>query len=86
MLYVDYDFTSKLGIYCESTQEPAFIHFNYKGMNKKRELPITLESDHVPNNARETLADSEGQFKITSNASNNNYQIHCDYAKLQLTK
>lgn len=63
-IIVNYDFTGKTGIYCTSNDHESLMDFVYKGHRKSAHLPIKLQSDHVPDEAGEALADVNGQFSI----------------------
>jgi hypothetical protein len=81
-IYVDYDFTDKKGISCMSPMHPeTWIDFSYKGRDKSARLPVTLQSQHVPNASSEELADASGTLAITmsSHPLIKSHQIHCEY-------
>ena len=86
---VNYDFTEKRGIHCTASYSKLSIDFIYKGHQKSAFLPVTLQSDHVPEMAEEELADVNGQFVIsTTKIPPANQQLHvcCDYVNNQIHK
>lgn len=82
-LIINYDFTQKKNVHCEAKNGKAMMVFYYKGHQKTADLPITLESDHIPlpDNTNEALADVSGQFIISTHPSQNKKEvaIHCQY-------
>jgi hypothetical protein len=79
---VDYDFSQQTGIACSADSQPLQIHFVYKGRAKIADLPVILESAHVPNQDHEELADINGQFTISSDHElykRQNYVVICHY-------
>jgi len=80
-LFVDYDFSSKNGVYCASNVTKFTLDFTYKGRNKSAFLPVSLR-DHAPDKNNEELADTSGQFSIlmhSDQADDKNYDISCTY-------
>lgn len=79
---VNYDYSTHSGIHCTSDYTKFFVNFTYKGHAKTAQLPVTLESDHVPVKSNEELANVSGQFTIVIDTTVNNHRPHelsCDY-------
>ncbi|MBA3661776.1 MAG: hypothetical protein H0W64_08620 [Gammaproteobacteria bacterium] len=85
IVHVDYNFSEKTGIYCQANRGPIQIKFDYKGRDKSAFLPVRLQSDHIPDEKYEELADYEGQFRLETKGRNNtSYEIKCSYIKSEL--
>jgi hypothetical protein len=85
-LVVNYDYTEKRGIRCASNYNKFWIDFVYKGHQKSARLPLILQSDHVPENDDEELADTSGQFIISTNKNqtrDKRVNVRCDYVVSQ---
>lgn len=77
---VNYDFSEKKSIICTTNNKHVRIDFTYKGRKKFANLPIILQSDHVPSKKNEALADLSGRFVLSLSASQNkSYLVTCDY-------
>lgn len=74
---VNYDITEKNGIKCWSDSDKTIVNFTYKGRPKTSNLPVILQSAHVPEKNHEDLADVEGQFSLLN--SDQSYKVNCDY-------
>lgn len=83
-LQVTYDFTQKKGIRCIANH-PIKATFEYRGRQKVTTLlPLILQSDHIPANKYEHLADVEGRLLLSvekPSAMNKTLEIACDFQR-----
>ncbi len=82
-LQVTYDFTQKKGIRCIANHPGIKGIFEYRGRQKVTTLqPIILQSDHIPANKYEHLADVEGRLLLSvekPSAMNKTLEIACNF-------
>lgn len=81
-LIVDYDFSEKIGVRCKSNVKSTRLSFLYKGHEKVTELPSTLQSAHIPDEAYEVLADPDGEFTIyfaKETKNRTHFEVSCEY-------
>lgn len=76
---VNYDLIHTPNIFCSTNAPSSIITVSYKGNTQALTLPITLESDHVPDHKHEAVIDNSGQFAIVLQnvAKNKVYQLQC---------
>lgn len=82
ILHIHYDLSEKKAISCTSSLKQAHAHFYYKGFQKSAQLPITLQTSHLPRHAHEHLTDLKGDIAIAfeDNALNpQGYRVSCQY-------
>jgi hypothetical protein len=61
-LQLSYDFSTKAGIHCSSSDKHVRVNFTHKGKQKSALLPLTLQDHEVPHNQYESLADKNGRL------------------------
>jgi hypothetical protein len=87
-IVVDYNFSEKKGIRCTSNSSSIQLKdIAYKGhQNKVAALPVTLQSDHIPDPDKkdEMLADVMGKFSLETTGylpHHKQYDVSCFYVK-----
>lgn len=85
-LVVNYDFSEKNGVRCTASDKVS-ASFTYKGREKETNLPVILESSHVPDprdKDHKELADVDGQFTLVvdkNQVTDEKYHVSCSYVE-----